>query len=197
MRTYSCLCGIYSLYSSVCDRTHTCVAHHAHVLCAAEYATTCPACMPVWKVKQPHVWQIMQPHACLCGRYCSVCMPAWQVMQLHACLCGGLCNCMQACVAHTPSQTECGGLCNRMCGTLCRCMHASVADNAVCACLCGRLCGCMHAYVADTTCVAKNATAFEPLSGSASTPPARAVLCYAVLCLLSLARRGAPVCYHS
>ena len=39
--------------------------------------------------------------------------------------------------------------------------------------------------------------ALEPLSGSASTLPTWVVLCYAVLCLLSLARGGVCVCVLS
>ena len=40
MHMYSCRCGTYSVCSSVCDCTHTCVADYAHVF------------MPVWHIQR-------------------------------------------------------------------------------------------------------------------------------------------------
>ena len=90
-------------------------------------------------------------------------------MQMYSCLCGRyilcsrICDYMYACVAETACS-----------------LPPSLPPSHTQACLRGLLC---------TRCGPLQA-ALEPLSGSASTLPAWAVLCYAVLCLLSLARNG-------
>ena len=88
------------------------------------------------------------------------------------------------------------------------------------------MCDYMHACVVGTACVAEYATpslppsiypshmqvylrgllctkcglvqaALEPLAGCPSTLPGRALLCYAVLCLLSWVSKGTSVCCPS
>ena len=50
-------------------KVRTCInAGAADTACVVEYATTCPACMHVWQITQPHVWHIMQLHACKCSK---------------------------------------------------------------------------------------------------------------------------------
>ena len=133
------------LHAYLCGRLCTCIhGVVADTSCVAEYATTCPACMPGRQIAQC-------VDACMAD-YATTCKPVWWVMQWQ-----------HGCVAPTTSKAECGRLCNRMCGRSCRSMCANVADNAACTCLCVRLCACMHACVADTTCVAENVTACIPL----------------------------------
>ena len=77
---------------------------------------------------------------------------------------------MHACVAETTYVAEHAG----------PSLPPSIPPSHMQACLCGLLC----------TKPSRVQVALEPLSGSASTLPAWAVLCYAVLCLLSLPRGG-------
>ena len=74
-------------------------------------------------------------------------------------------------------------MCSRICDSLPPSLPPSLLPSHMQVCLRGLLC---------TRCGLVEA-ALEHLSGFASALPVWAVLCYAVLCLLALARKGASV----